>query len=334
MTGQSEGLGRIESRHEAPPERPAAGWAMRAGGDRIVVVLFAALALAGLAAPVWFLSITTVTLARALAVLGLLLLLRGGLVSFGHGLYYCLGGYAVGLLDGQGVGDVVLRVLLAGLVGGAVAVPVGLLLRRYRGLFFAMLSLAFSMLLYGLLVKSQSLGSTDGFNVLSSSFFGTVHAGEALQHRLFLFTVLVALACYLAVSHHLRTVMGALMPAMKDNEIRIEYLGHSALRLVHGQYVIGAVLTGMAGAIVAVTVGHVDPEMAYWTTSGDFVFITILGGSAHPLAAFLGAAVFEVIHTVALWVAPDCWRLILGFALLLLIVWLPNGLWSLFGRRS
>jgi branched-chain amino acid transport system permease protein len=109
--------------------------------------------------PKWVLFMATVSLAKGLAALGLLLLMRTGLVSFGQGLYYAIGGYAAGLAaDALHWGDAVPMVILGAVAAAAVAALIGLLLARYRTIFFAMLSLAFSMILYGLLVKSSALG--------------------------------------------------------------------------------------------------------------------------------------------------------------------------------
>jgi len=309
-------------------------WKLGHQGDRLLVPIFAGLVVASFFAPAWLLSNGAVTLARALAVLGLILMLRAGLVSFGQGLYFCLGGYSVGMLDLVGVSDLVLRVLGAGALCFVVALPVGFLLRRYRGLFFAMLSLAFSMLLFGLLVRSQTFGSTDGFNVVPTTLFGASLAGQQLQRVIFIAAATTGLICCLLTSRYFDTVVGRIAPALKDNEVRIEYLGHSGLALIHFEYTIAAIMTGFGGAIVAMAIGHIDPEMAYWTTSGDIVFIAILGGHTHVLAAFLGSVVFELVHTVALWLTPGTWRLILGAVLLLLILKLPEGLWSLFRRRA
>jgi branched-chain amino acid transport system permease protein len=73
--------------------------------------------------------------------------------------------------------------------------------------------------------------------------------------------------------------------------------------------------------------------MAYWTTSGEFIFITILAGTGSVVAPFIGAFIFGAIHSAAYDLSPNTWQLSLGTALLLLIVFLPEGLWSLFTRR-
>lgn len=75
--------------------------------------------------------------------------------------------------------------------------------------------------------------------------------------------------------------------------------------------------------------GHVGPDMAYWAQSGEFIFIALMGGTSHVAAAFLGSAVFEVVRTYALEFAPNAWRIILGSVLVVIICFLPKGLWSL-----
>jgi branched-chain amino acid transport system permease protein len=99
-------------------------------------------------------------------------------------------------------------------------------------------------------------------------------------------------------------------------------------------YVISAVLAGIGGALAAIAVGHIDPEMAYWTTSGEFVFVTILAGIGNVIAPFLGAAFFEGVRNVANQYAPNVWQMSLGLAMLAIIMFLPGGLWTLLKRRA
>src|SRR5687767_6980202 len=136
-------------------------------------------------APQWLLFLLALALAKGLVVLGLLLLMRAGLVSFGQGLYFGLGAYAAALLAHRGgLADAALMIVAGTLCAAAVAALLGLLLARYREIFFAMLSLAFSMILYGLLVKSSALGSTDGFSVHVKHFAGIALAAGA-ERRVF-----------------------------------------------------------------------------------------------------------------------------------------------------
>lgn len=309
---------------------------MSAGRAPFTLALILAVILAaGPFAPQWTLFLLTIALAKGLVVLGLLLLLRCGLVSFGQALYYCIGAYAAGMLGRLfGVSDL-FTLMLAGVAAAALAAFVlGFLLARYRGIFFGLLSLALSMILYGLLVKTEALGSSDGFHVLPSTLFGVRPADAWVRYTVLAVAAGAAFIAALLVHRYLDTPLGRLAPAIKDNEIRVEYMGASARYAIHVKYVIAAALAGLGGALAATTVGHIDPEMAYWTTSGEFIFITILAGTGSVIAPFLGALLFGIIQTVAFGLSPNTWQMVLGTALLVVIVFLPNGLWSLFRRRK
>jgi branched-chain amino acid transport system permease protein len=304
--------------------------------DRTVALVlgsFVLLAIAGPWLPQWAMFIMTVAFARGLVALGLLLLLRTGLVSFGQALFYCLGAYSAGALGRFfGISDIFVEMLVGGAVAAAIAFVLGFLLARYRGIFFGLLSLALSMILYGLLVKTEALGSTDGFNIAPSTLFGARPGPDWVRYTVLLSAAGVASIAALLVHRYLQTPLGRLAPAIKDNEIRVEYMGASARRAVHVKYIIAAALAGIGGALAATTVGHIDPEMAYWTTSGEFIFIAILAGTGNVIAPFIGALIYGAIHTMAYDVSPNTWQMSLGAALLALIVFLPEGLWSIAGR--
>jgi branched-chain amino acid transport system permease protein len=232
------------------------------------------------------------------------------------------------------VSDILVQMATGAAAAAFIAFVAGFLLAKYRGIFFGLLSLALSMILYGLLVKSEALGSTDGFNILPSTVFGIRPASQWLRYTVAAVGGCVAFGGALLVNRYLATPLGRLAPAIKDNEIRVEYMGASARYAIHVMYVIAAALAGVGGALAATTVGHIGPEMAYWTTSGEFIFITILAGTGSVVAPFIGAFIFGAIHTAAYDLSPNTWQLSLGTALLLLIVFLPEGLWSLFKKFS
>jgi len=296
-------------------------------------VMFLAAALAAPFVPPWLLSLMTIAFANALVVLGLVVMWRAGLVSFGQALYYCIGAYAVALLvRWANVTDAFVLVLAGGLAAGVVATIVGFLLARYREIFFAMLSLALSMILYGALVKTESLGSTDGFTIANSTFLGYAPHGIAYGRALYWLVLAVCAIAALLVGAYFRSVAGALAVPIRDNEVRVEFLGISVTRLIHIKVMIAGVLGGFGGALAAMTIGHVDPNMAYWTTSGGFVFVTILAGAGSVAAAFVGSLVFEFVRSFAVATLPGLWQLILGSVLLLTILFLPDGLGSIFAR--
>ena len=294
-----------------------------------------AVALAGPLLPSWATYLFTVATAKGLVALGLLLLMRTGLVSFGQGLYFGIGAYAAGVgADALGLRDAVPMVLLGAVAAGVVAGVLGLLLARYRTIFFAMLSLAFSMILYGLLVKTPALGSTDGFNVSARTVFGLSTGGPVGRYGVYGLAALTAFAGAVGLDRYLRTHLGRLAPAVRDNELRVEYMGASVRNVVHLNLVLAAVLAGAGGAITALAVGHVDPETAYWTTSGEFVFVAILSGTSSVAAPFAGALLLELLRSFAYEHAPNTWQLVVGGTMLAVILFLPDGLWSLFRRRK
>jgi ABC-type branched-subunit amino acid transport system permease subunit len=158
-------------------------------------------------------------------------------------------------------------------------------------------------------------------------------AGSERQIFLAVSVVLLFVSGWL-LHRYLASHWGRLSAAIRDNELRVEYLGASVYRIVYVNYIIAASLAGLGGAFAALAVGHVDPETTYWTTSGEFVFIAILGGSGNVLAPFLSAALFEALRTVAAQYAPNVWQLMLGLSMLAIIMFLPGGLWTLVRKRA
>ena len=282
----------------------------------LLSVLGLAVIVGGLLLPQWMSYLFTIAMGKGLVVLGLVLLMRAGLVSFGQGLYYCVGAYVAGMLTQfADVTDILVIMLASVAVSVAIAAIIGLLLCRYREIFFAMFSMAFSMILYGLLVRNQFLGST-----------------EASSDLVLVVAVILVITLGTVAWRYLKSLSGYAGEAVRENEIRLEYLGGSVFRVVYVKYIIAAALAAIGGTITALVSGHVDPEMAYWTTSGEFVFIALMGGTAHVAAPLVAAVLFEALRTYAFAVAPYTWQMILGFALLAIIIFMPSGLWSLVER--
>jgi branched-chain amino acid transport system permease protein len=283
--------------------------------------------------PSWLVSLATVAFANGLVVLGLVILWRAGLVPFGQALFYAAGAYTVALIGRYtGVRDVVVMLAAGAIVAGLVAWLTGFLLARYRDIFFAMLSLAMSMILYGVLVKTETLGSTDGFHVEAGTYLGYAPHGPVRDLALYWLVLAVCALAAFAVAIYFESVAGVLAAPVRDNEIRVEFLGLSVNRLIHLKLVIAGVLAGLGGALAAFAVEHVDPNMAYWTTSGGFVFVTILAGAGSVAAAFVGSLVFELLRSIAVDLFPGAWQITLGTALLLTILLLPEGIGSLATR--
>ena len=295
------------------------------------VIAFAGLALAGYAAPNWLVLVATLAFSKGLVALGIVALMRGGLVSFGQGTFYCAGAYAAGMaMRSLGIGDAAVLVALGAIAGLILGVIIAPLLAGYRGIFFATLTLALSMIVYGILNKTYSLGGSDGLNLHAPTFFG-YHPprSQDASYALFLFTSLVTVVAAALCRIHFDSVRGLLSLAARDNEIRVEYLGAS-VRWVNGiNFVIAAVLGGVGGALSALSLGHIDPDFAFWATSGEFVFLAILSGYVSVTAVFVAAILLELVRSFSSQYFPNTWQGALGVFLLLIILFLPGGLGSL-----
>lgn len=289
----------------------------------------------GFAMPTWAVFLVTMAFAKGLVALGTVAMMRGGLVSFGQGLYYCIGAYIAGLMTIHlGVNDIFLLCLAGMMVCTIVGAMLGPVLAKYRGIFFAMLSLAVSMILYGALSKATFLGSTDGITIKSPTFLGFAPEGRALSLHLFVFTTVIVVIAGALMRRFFDSERGLITLAIKDNELRVEYLGASVRAAMSINIIIGAALGGLGGVISGLGIGHVDPEYAFWTTSGEFVFVAILAGHFSVGAIFLASVILELVRSFSSLYFPNTWQLALGIFLLLVILLLPDGLGSLTKRWS
>ena len=297
----------------------------------LYIGLAAALAVAATSAPPWLVDLMAHGMARGIAVLGVFVLWRCGLASFGHALYIGVSAYTVAFLDqNHGIQDLFARAFCGMFAAGVLGFVVGFVMRRYRGIYFAMLNLAVSMVFYGLVVRSSALGSTDGFVLSRMTLFG------ASPHQATMFLCLAATAGVLALllSAYLRSTAGYLAHAIRDNELRLEFLGFSGKAAVHAKYTLSAVLCGIGGAFMASLLGQVDPDsMVNWTISGELVLITVLAGTASAVAPIIVSIAFEIIRSYALDIAPYAWQLLFGSCLVVAVLWRPNGLWPIAARR-
>jgi ABC-type branched-subunit amino acid transport system permease subunit len=302
--------------------RPRADWTIVA-----IVVIALALSLAAAFIPGWIRYVSQNALAAALASIGVMILLRAGLLSFGQGLFYFLGAYAVALLNKHfAVTDAAVTVIVGAVCAGAVASVLGFFIASYRGIFFSMLTLAISMVVYGIATKLSFFGGSDGLNIGTLSFFGYRPRGAELQIMSFRFCIWTSALCGVGAYIFLRSRLGKMLEAIEDNEIRLEYLGRSVRDTIHIAYAAAGVLAGIGGALAGQAARHVDPSFAYWTTAGDFIFVVLLSGQASVLSPFAGSFTLEVLRTFASALFPNEWQLALGATMLAIVLFLPSGL--------
>ncbi len=296
---------------------------------------FVLLLVFGYLAPKWMISLATLAMANGLVSLGILIMMRSGVVPFGQGLVFAAGGYAAALaFKYLGVRDALLLCMLGGMSGLLVAAPFAPLLARYRGIFFAMLSLSLSMVLYGILMKTDALGGSDGFNVSRPTLLGMTAPEQ--RPEMLLWGVTAFFTCVLAtlVRLYCNSSRGLLSLSVRENELRVEYLGSSVVNIVAWNYVMAAFLGGVGGVLSVLALGHIEPNFAYWTTSGEFVFVAILAGQHSVLAVLASSFVLELVRSFSSAYFPNTWQFALGLFLLLVIRFLPEGLGSLMHWRQ
>ena len=302
----------------------------------VAVAIALVLAAGGLLAPKWLLFLATMAASHGLAVLGIVVLMRGGGASFGQGMFFAIGAYVAAMMPHTlGITDAVLRSLLGMIAAGVVAAVFAPMLARYRGIFFAMLTLALSMVLYGLLSKSSAVGGTDGLTVAKPTVFGMLLSTQRADYVLFVVTVALCVLASWAIAVYKGSVAGLLAQAVRANSLRVEYLGASSQRSLATSFVLCGTLGGLGGAITALVLGHVEPEFTNWTTSGEFVFIAVLAGQQSVAAVFVASLLLEIVRSFSNLYFPNTWQLALGAFLLLVILFRPGGIGSLWaGRRK
>jgi len=229
-------------------------------------------------------------------------------------------------------------ILLAAAAAAAVAAaPVGALCVRYVKIYFGMLTLAFGMVFYTFLLKFYRLtGGDEGMRMLRPSLLGSEWAGfnktAYLVGPYYYFSLAVLVVATLVMWRIVASPFGLCLRTIRDNPLKAESLGIGVPRYRWYAFMISAVYAAVGGALLATPTGNVDPTLAYWTHSGNVVFMVLLGGFASFWGPLLGAFAFLFLQDAVMSVFPY-WRLVFGAVLAFLVIFAPGGLMGLFARR-
>jgi branched-chain amino acid transport system permease protein len=260
-----------------------------------------------------------------------------GLVSFGHALFVGIGAYTAAVLTSHaGVRSLEAIVLAAALLGAVAAALVGALCVRYVKIYFGMLTLAFGMVFYTFLLKFYRLtGGDEGMPVLRPLLLGLNLDGMSKTAFLvgpYYYYCLGVLVLAAAVMWRIvHSPFGLCLRTIRDNPTKAEALGVSVTRYRWYAFVISAVFAAVGGALLGPPTGNVDPTLAYWTHSGNLVFMALLGGFASFFGPVLGAFVFIFLQDAVMSVVPY-WRLVFGAILAAIVIFAPGGLMGFFAR--
>ena len=308
-------------------------------GAVAVVLAVAAIAAAPLVVSTYHALLMLPFMAYAVVLLGLNLLFGyTGLVSFGHALFIGLGAYTGAFLTTHAkIRSLELILVAAGALGALVAVPIAALCVRYVKIYFGMLTLAFGMVFYTFVLKFYRLtGGDEGTPFLRPSLLGlSLDAMPKIDYLVgpyYYYSLAVLALAALAMWRIVHSPFGLCLKTIRDNPIKAETLGIGVTRYRFYAFVISAIYAAGGGALLGPPTGNVDPTLAYWTHSGNIVFMTLLGGFTSFFGPVVGAFVFIYLQNWVMSIVPY-WRLIFGAMLALIVIVAPEGLLGLVSRR-
>src|SRR5215467_5485858 len=225
-----------------------------------------------------------------------LLIGYGGMVSFGHGLFYGLGAYSFALLLQKVGTSIPAAFALTILINGAVAAVIGAICIRLREIYFSFLTLAFQMLLHSLIIAWTSL--TGGDQGLTGGLPRPPFLGIRLDdpHQLYLFCCTVLVVSLLLMRHLVQSPFGYTLRMIRDNPRRAEFLGIRVWRVRLLAFVVAGIFGGVGGMLISLFVSSAYPDFAYWTVSGEAVFMIMLGGISVFLGPLVGAALLLTLN--------------------------------------
>jgi branched-chain amino acid transport system permease protein len=296
-----------------------------------------------LAMPFWLPAVGGyVELGSRVVVLGLaamalnFLLGYTGVLSFGHAAYFGLGAYGAGMTIRYLVPSTSLGIVIGMLVGTIAGAIIGPLIIRLRGVYFAMVTIAFGQVFYFIAFRWNSVtGGDDGLTGWTRQPLNLGFTTIDIQNdsRAFYYLVLVVFAIAVAVmAWLLRSPFGRTLIAIRENERRARFLGIPVDQHIWISWVISCAFVSVAGALYALLNNFVDPRALYWTQSGDFVIMAVLGGMRSFWGPLIGAAIFVVLQDY-LSSQTETWMSFVGLFFVLVVLFFPRGVLGIIRRK-
>ena len=260
-----------------------------------------------------------------------------GLVSLGHAAFLGIGAYVTALASASGESPSLVRVLpFAVLAAAAYALFVGALSLRTKGIYFIMVTLAFAQMAFFVFHDTKLAGGSDGLYLSAKPVLGTLFDLDRRVH--FYYFVLGALVfTYALLAMLLRSRFGHALAGIRVNEPRMRAVGFQTYPYKLAAFVIAGALAGLAGFLLAVKDGVVNPDLLSWHESGGVLLMLILGGLGHLRGAVIGAVAFTLLKELYSshgLVGPlaDHWQLTFGVTIIAFVALLPKGLIGLGDR--
>jgi branched-chain amino acid transport system permease protein len=305
----------------------------------VAILLLAALPPVALAiGEPYYLDLIRRIMIFAIAAISLNLILGyGGLVSFGHAAYLGIGGYAVGILAFYGFTNGWLQWGTAIAASALVAAAIGAVSIRTSGVYFIMITLAFTQMLYYLGISLEEFGGDDGMRLRARSQFPLLDMNDPLQSY-YVVLGLMLLSIFL-VFRIVNSRFGMVLRAAKSNEARALAIGFSPYPYRLAAFVIAGAMGGLAGALLVNHTNYLTPDFMHWTRSGEIMFMVILGGMATSAGPVLGAFAFLLVEDMlSSWLpvafVREHWQLFLGPLLVLSVLFFRRGLAGILRRED
>lgn len=247
-----------------------------------------------------------------------------GQLSFGHASFYGLGAYGTGLLIAR-----LNAPLWAGMLGGVFAatiggVVIGYLSLRRSDVYFSLLTLAFSQVLYFLAFQFRSItGGDDGLRGIPVFTPFGIDLGQMLNMYYFSFVFFIAMTYMARII--LRSPLGKAMRAVKENEDRAIACGFNTQRVKLISFIISGIYGGLAGALFAINLRYVTVDLLHWAMNGEVIFVCIVGGVGTFFGPIVGSVAFLLLHDY-LQVAFTRWEMVVGMILIFFILFFNQGI--------
>jgi len=309
----------------------------RHGANAVIWILL-------LTAPVWmhwvggYTELGSRVLVMALAAMALNFLLGfTGVLSFGHAAYFGLGAYGTAMTIKYLVPSTPLAMLVGVVVGTLAAAIIGALIVKLRGVYFAMVTIAFGQVFYFITFRWNNVtGGDDGLTNwyrapidLGFTKLDILHNPEIFYYViLFFFAISVALIAML-----LRSPFGRTLLAIRENERRARFLGIPIERHIWLSFVISCFFVSIAGTLYALLNNFVDPRALRWDLSGNFVIMAVLGGMRSFWGPLVGAVIFVVLQDYVSSMTEN-WESFIGLFFVLIVLFFPRGVLGIIRRKA
>ena len=247
----------------------------------------------------------------------------GGMVALGHAAFFGAGAYVAAILSTRGLQQAWLGWPIAMLVSAVLALIVGVVSLRTRGVYFIMITLAFAQMVFYLFISLRQYGGEDGINLSAPLQLPGLNLADSTTS--YYVVLVIVVGCLWLMNRVIQARFGQALQGIRENEARMEALGYPVFKIKLLAFVLAGAVAGLAGALLANHNLFVSPSLMHWTSSASLIIMVIVGGVGLRYGGVIGAAVMLWLEEV-LRLYTDYWHMPLGILLLAIVLFAPRGL--------